>query len=174
MLGLREILDDPETVQREWRSGEYDAAIRAYYDRIWIYGDREVYDSVTEYGMVPDIAEKVRFTGYLSPTGTGAVDVANWSDTLEPRFPDEGPVDLCVVGGGRDDVPLAEAFLQCRVPGTGVLVTGPLMPAASRARTSPTSTFASSTSVPSLDVLPYPWPPRIPPPAKTQVQALGK
>ncbi len=134
VLGLREILDDPETVEREWSSGDYDATIRTYYDRIWIYGDRELYDPITEYGLLPEIAEKVRFTGYLSPPDAGADDVANWSDPLEPWSPVEGPVDLCVVGGGRDGVPLAEAFLQCRVPGTGVLVTGPLMPAASRAR----------------------------------------
>src|SRR5206468_3839451 len=35
--------------------------------------------------------------------------------------------------GGRDGLTLAEAFLRAKKPGTGVVVTGPLMPPESRA-----------------------------------------
>jgi len=42
------------------------------------------------------------------------------------------PINLCLVGGGRDGLALAEAFLRATKPGTGVVVTGPLMPAESR------------------------------------------
>ena len=147
VLGLREILDDPETVGREWSGGEYDTAIRAYYDRIWIYGDREVYDPIAEYGLTPDIAEKVRFTGYLNPRDAEDDTMAGGPDPLEAWCPGEGPMDLCVVGGGRDGLPLAEAFLQCRLPGTGVLVTGPLMPAASRKRLQKLATQRGSRRV---------------------------
>lgn len=132
VLGLREILDDPATVRAEWSDGGYEATIRAYYDRIWIYGDRDVYDTVSEYDLAPDIAGKARFTGYLNPLDGGRP--ATGGDPLEGLGHDGGPLDLCVVGGGRDGVPLAEAFLQCRLPGAGVLVTGPLMPAESRER----------------------------------------
>src|SRR2546428_263470 len=43
------------------------------------------------------------------------------------------PITLCLVGGGRDGLTLAEAFLRAKKPGTGVVVTGPLMPPESRA-----------------------------------------
>ena len=134
VLGLREILDDPAAVRAEWSDGDYEATIRAYYDRIWIYGDRDVYDTVSEYGFAPDIALKARFTGYLNPLDGDDGRPATGPDPLAGLCHDDGPLDLCVVGGGRDGVPLAEAFLQCRLPGAGVLVTGPLMPAENRQR----------------------------------------
>ncbi len=56
VLGLREILDDPETVRREWTIGDYDSTIREFYDRVWVYGDQKVYDAVREYRFAPDIA----------------------------------------------------------------------------------------------------------------------
>src|SRR5436853_88247 len=45
--------------------------------------------------------------------------------------------------------------------------------AESVARMSGISTLPSTTSLPLSLVLPYAWPPLIPPPAKTQVQAAG-
>src|SRR5439155_6645804 len=63
VLGLREILDDAEAVRREWDKGEYTSVIRAYYDRIWLYGGRNVYDAVREYVFAEDLARRVRFTG---------------------------------------------------------------------------------------------------------------
>ena len=65
ILGLREILDDPETVHREWRLAGNDAALRTYYDTIWIYGDPQVYDSIAEYGFAHEVVAKVQYTGYL-------------------------------------------------------------------------------------------------------------
>jgi predicted glycosyltransferase len=134
VLGLREILDSPDAVRQEWTDGKYEAAIRAYYDQIWIYGDRDVYDTVSEYDFAPDIAARTRYTGYLNPLDSDEDRPAGGPDPLAGLRHDDGPLDLCVVGGGRDGVPLAEAFLQCRLPGAGVLVTGPLMPAENRQR----------------------------------------
>jgi len=134
VLGLREILDDPAAVRAEWSDGDYEATIRAYYDQVWIYGDRDVYDTVSEYDFAPDIAARTRFTGYLNPLDSDEDRSATGPDLLAGLRLEDGPLDLCVVGGGRDGAPLAEAFLQCRLPGAGVLVTGPLMPAENRQR----------------------------------------
>jgi predicted glycosyltransferase len=138
VLGLREVLDDPQTVAREWRTGGYEAAIRRYYDRIWIYGDRGVYDAGAEYGFAPDIAAKVRYTGYLNPLEGWAG--ADHRTDADPQVLGElglpaGRLVLCVVGGGRDGVPLAEAFLRATLPPEtgGLLITGPLMPTAAQA-----------------------------------------
>jgi predicted glycosyltransferase len=131
VLGLREVLDDPPTVRREWEDGHYAAALRAYYDRIWVYGDPAVYDPVAEYSFPSDIADMTRYTGYLNPRHV--------RPPVEEAAPlgfdaSDGPVALCLVGGGADGVPLAEAFLRARFPGCGALVTGPLMPQAERLR----------------------------------------
>jgi predicted glycosyltransferase len=124
ILGLREILDDPEAVRREWSLGEYDATIRTFYDRIWVYGDPVVYDLAREYGLAPDIADLVRHTGYLNPLDA---DPTLASPARSAAASSGSPRTLCVVGGGRDGVPLAEAFLQARLPGPGELITGPRM-----------------------------------------------
>jgi len=65
VLGLLEVLDDPITVHHEWRPAANEEALRDYYDAVWVYGDPAVYDPVREYHFPPDVAAKVRYTGYL-------------------------------------------------------------------------------------------------------------
>src|SRR5262249_54735019 len=65
ILGLRDVLDDPITVCREWHAESSDDAVRHFYDEIWIYGDKRVYDQAREYGFASDLASKTRYTGYL-------------------------------------------------------------------------------------------------------------
>src|SRR5207249_3710258 len=104
VLGLREILDDAEAVRREWEEGDYTSAIRAFYDRIWVYGDRNVYDTVREYGFPEDIAQRVRFTGYLNPLDVADPEQEANRWLFDAVLPEGGsrPISLCLVGGGRD------------------------------------------------------------------------
>jgi predicted glycosyltransferase len=84
-----------------------------------------------EYEFPPELAAKVHFTGYL-----GHLPWRRTDDALAPReIPPSlaatpGRIVLCMVGGGQDGAPLAEAFAQSDLPlgTTGVLVTGPFMP----------------------------------------------
>lgn len=137
VLGLRDVLDDSESVSREWHEREYDDAIRSYYDRIWIYGDRSVFDPIKEYSFAPDIRALVRFSGYLNPfdeAANGGSVAQGSGDALYDAQIGDGSFILCVVGGGNDGYPLADAFLRSDLPRgmTGVLVTGPLMPQEAR------------------------------------------
>ncbi|PYO90817.1 MAG: glycosyltransferase [Gemmatimonadetes bacterium] len=134
VLGLREVLQDPETVRRTWSADGTVDAMRDYYDAIWIYGDPAVFDPVREYGVFDGVASKVRYTGYLDQrprleyAGSHAAQV---SANLPP-----GRLALCVVGGGVDGHPLAEAFVEAELPAdtTGIVVTGPYMPPEMRHR----------------------------------------
>src|SRR6266550_2705831 len=65
VLGLRDVLDEPATLQGEWARAQNQDAVRTYYDALWVYGDPAVYDPVREYAFAPDVAAKVRYTGYL-------------------------------------------------------------------------------------------------------------
>jgi predicted glycosyltransferase len=130
VLGLRDILDDPRTVQREWMDGALLEAIHDYYHAIWVYGDRQVYDQVAEYGYPADVEAKVRYTGYLARprrTNFSEIDGAELVPVLsgEPER-----LVLCMLGGGQDGSPLAEAFARVDFPERtcGVIVTGPFMP----------------------------------------------
>src|SRR5262249_45336345 len=65
VLGLRDVLDDPATVRREWSEAANDQAVRDHYHAVWVYGDPAVCDAVAEYAFPPEVAARVRYTGYL-------------------------------------------------------------------------------------------------------------
>jgi len=132
VLGMREVLYDPETVHRTWSDEANMDAIRDHYDAIWIYGDPAVYDPVREYSLPDHVAARARYTGYLDQRPRLEFAKAQ-ADALLASLP-PGRLALCLVGGGHDGGSLAEAFLQADLPPdtTGVLVTGPLMPGEKR------------------------------------------
>ncbi len=134
VLGLRDVLYDPETVRSTWANQSNLNAIRQYYDAVWIYGDPAVFDPVREYGLVDAVGTKVRYTGYLDQRARLEFAKAEAGPVLQSVPP--GKLALCVVGGGHDGRALAETFLQADLPThtTGVLVTGPLMPWEERRR----------------------------------------
>ena len=130
VLGLRDVLDTPAAVQRDWQRADSAAAIRRYYDAIWIYGDPAIYDIRAEYGLPADIVAKMHPLGYLDQRSRLPHTRATAHSSLESlHLPQENLV-LCLVGGGQDGVALATAFAQATFPAemTGVLLTGPFMP----------------------------------------------
>lgn len=134
VLGLRDVLQDPKTVDSNWSDQANGDAIRDYYDAIWIYGDPAVYDPVREYGIFDRVAEKVHYTGYLDQRPRLGFAGAQTAQMLA-NLP-SGKLAVCVVGGGQDGAALAEAFVRAELPvdTAGVLVTGPYMPANVRQR----------------------------------------
>jgi predicted glycosyltransferase len=129
VLGLRDVLDDPDRVRAEWDRAGALGVLRRSYHAIWVYGDPRVFDPAIEYDLPDDVRDMVRYSGYLDrhatrrPTGA---ELARRRRQLE--LPD-GRIALCVVGGGEDGDRLAEAFTRAEVPtGTcGVVVAGPFM-----------------------------------------------
>ncbi|HPV74715.1 MAG TPA: hypothetical protein PLX31_07460 [Gemmatimonadaceae bacterium] len=103
ILGLRDVLDEPEQVQREWtRSGNFDV-IRRHFEAIWVYGDAQVNDVAQEYGFPRDIASRVTYTGYLDQRGRSVADAA-----LHPRALSGA------IGAGDDAGPAASREHQAR------------------------------------------------------------
>jgi predicted glycosyltransferase len=129
VLGLRDILDEPAVVRRQWRQANNEQALRRYFDAVWIYGDPTVYDLVKAYRLPADIAAKVRYVGYLDPRQRLSVAAPG-----VPSTPDERPLALCLVGGGQDGAAVALAFSQATLPSgwRGIVVAGPLMPSGDR------------------------------------------
>jgi predicted glycosyltransferase len=132
VLGLRDVLDDPSAVAREWRRAHNERAIRDYYDAVWVYGDQALYDVAAECRFALPTRRKLSYLGYLDQRER----LRHWTaDALEDGLP-EGPFALCTVGGGQDGDRLAEAFALARAPlgVRRVIVSGPDMDAASRER----------------------------------------
>ena len=131
VLGLREILDEPEVAIAEWEAMGSSAAVTAYYDAVWVYGDRSVYDVVRAYRLPSQVAAKIRYTGYLG-RGRGDGTATRRAGTVPPQQ----PYVLCTVGGGQDGFDLAQTFVTTPLPAghLGILLTGPFMKDSQRQR----------------------------------------
>ncbi|MDQ2987098.1 MAG: glycosyl transferase family 28 [Armatimonadota bacterium] len=116
ILGLRDILDDAESTKQEWEANKFEALVADYFDDIWVYGDRNVFDVRKEYAFSQQLRERATYTGYLAPLPLCKSKV---SDNV-----------LCLVGGGQDGYDLAKAFSLADYGSAkrGVLITGPFMP----------------------------------------------
>ena len=136
ILGLRDVLDEPDAVRRDWRQEASEDAIREYFQAIWVYGDSRVYDLAKEYRLPRDIAARIRYTGYLDQKQRVEDPSPGDPDPLAVLGLPAERLLLCLVGGGQDGDRLAEAFSLAHLPhdAVGVIVTGPYMPADVHAR----------------------------------------
>lgn len=133
VLGLRDILDEPEAVKRQWAKADNEAAIERYFDEVWVYGDDRVCDQAEVYSFKPATVAKMRYLGYFDSRERLAATPIE--DALpEGVQPNLGKLVLGQVGGGEDGALLARAFAETQFPEGyyGVLVTGPYLPAALR------------------------------------------
>ncbi len=130
ILGLRDILDDPTSVHREWKRIANEEAIQTYYDAVWVYGDPAIYDLAQEYRFNPKTLAKLHYTGYLDQRSRlKFVDIDSVQALKSLNLPSERFV-LCLVGGGQDGARLAETFACAELPPgmSGIILTGPFMP----------------------------------------------
>jgi len=129
ILGLRDVLDEPWSVYRDWLRWKNEEAIRDNYDAIWVYGDPAIYNMIDEYRFPPVIASKIRFCGYLDQRKRTTLSGHDGTDPFESLSLPAGRLILCLLGGGQDGNVLAEAFSQAQLPPDccGVIVTGPFM-----------------------------------------------
>ncbi|MCP4821608.1 MAG: hypothetical protein GY883_20680 [Shimia sp.] len=65
VLGLRDVLDDPDTLAAEWeRKGALEAS-EQYYDECWVYGLQSIHDPMAGLEFSSAFRAKTHFTGYL-------------------------------------------------------------------------------------------------------------
>ena len=136
VLGLRDVLEEPATVKQDWKRWQSAEAIRSYFDAVWVYGDPAVYDLSTECGFPASVSAKVTYTGYLDTRCRLDCEPTPVAELLQTLGLGARPLVLCLVGGGQDGAPLAEAFLRAPLPKEtiGLVVAGPYMPAEDRQR----------------------------------------
>jgi predicted glycosyltransferase len=134
VLGLRDIMDEPGSLEQEWRRKRVLPALERFYDHIWVYGLRQIYDPVRAYHFPAAVAAKTVFTGYLRR-----------EPQPEPQLPaalgeilDRRPFLLVTPGGGGDGAELVDTALSAyerfngRLPWPALIVYGPFLPARQR------------------------------------------
>ena len=136
ILGLRDVVDEPGWVRNAWaRDGSYQL-LDEVYDRILVYGAREIYDLVGQYDFSPAAAAKTRFVGYL-PRERGARTPAEIRAELSVGAE---RLLLVMAGGGGDGYELLRAVVEAIGLASNtpqfqcLLVGGPLMPPDDRRR----------------------------------------
>jgi predicted glycosyltransferase len=138
VLGLRDILDEPEQVRQRWHSDKIYDLIRKYYDSIFIYGDETIYPSAQHYGLGEHVCADVHYLGYIgSKTNklNGSVQhVAHSLQEVSLRRTPGAKLMVVIGGGGHDAYPMMSSVMRGLIslntatrPDT-VFITGPLMP----------------------------------------------
>jgi predicted glycosyltransferase len=132
VLGLRDIMDEPALLSREWAQKKVMPALRDLYDEIWVYGLKEIADPLAGLECPPEVEAKMTHTGYIRRT-LPQVDRAQ-----EPPFGGE-PFILVTVGGGGDGESVVDWVLSAyeydaHIPYNAIVALGPFMsPARQRA-----------------------------------------
>jgi predicted glycosyltransferase len=132
ILGLRDIMDDAETVKKDWQEkGVYDL-LDELYSEIWVYGNQAFYDPIVEYDIHASISGKMHFTGYI-PRKVPNREAAR---KLKKELGAANGEKLVAVttGGGGDGYTVMHTYLSMleSLPNSAafksVLITGPFMP----------------------------------------------
>jgi predicted glycosyltransferase len=100
VLGMRDILDEPERTRRNLRSNHSFEIIEQFFDEVWIYGSQSIFDTVREYGFPERVASITHFCGYLK------------RPTTPPSRKGGPPHVLITTGGGGDGSQMIEAYLE--------------------------------------------------------------
>lgn len=127
VLGLRDVMDDPVLLAREWRRKNPLPALRELYDDIWVYGLPQICNPLAGINLPEAIKAKMTYTGYLRrklPQTTG-------QSVTSARSFDE-PYLLVTTGGGGDGEQLVHRVLRAYevdpdIPYPALLVFGPFM-----------------------------------------------
>ena len=126
VLGLRDILDDPERTRSQWAAKGIDRLMADFYDEVLIYGDGTIFDSASVYRLGAAFGDRVQYCGYV--TGTAPIGAGS-------HPPRQAPTIVVSGGGGRDACPMMDAVIAglVRLPESfrvnTTLIAGPLMDA---------------------------------------------
>ncbi len=128
VLGLRDILDDPEVTRSQWDRWQVYETIDTLYDNVLVYGSRSLFDTAAVYGLEERVSTPLSYCGYVCASGVAA---AGARDVLAGE-PPAAPI-VVTAGGGADGQPILSTVIDAlrRLPRDEVdgslVVTGPFM-----------------------------------------------
>jgi predicted glycosyltransferase len=125
ILGLRDVMDDPELLESEWERKKVLPALTTYYDDLWIYGLPQICDPLEGIDLPASVRKKMTYTGYLRR------QLPKTQSTLVLEKID-APYVLVTVGGGGDGEEIIDWVLRAYesdagLPHPALLVLGPFM-----------------------------------------------
>ena len=124
VLGLRDVMDGPEQLAREWAARDQLARMEALYDEIWVYGPETFWNPLAGLPVSEKLAARIRYTGFLRRHAGRPADL--------PASFDPDTV-LVTAGGGGDGLAVMNAVMAAHEHDATLtrpilLVPGPFMP----------------------------------------------
>ena len=126
VLGLRDVMDDPEALESEWERKQVVPALAEYYDEIWVYGLPQICDPLAGLAVPRSVRERMTYTGYLARTAGELQLTPEILGIIDREFL------LVTPGGGGDGEALIDLVLSAYesdrdIPYPALLVFGPFM-----------------------------------------------
>ncbi|NOC93118.1 hypothetical protein GS614_14430 [Ruegeria sp. HKCCD6604] len=120
VLGLRDVLDEPEVLAAEWARKEAVEATERFYHEIWVYGLQSIYDPTKGLPLSAAAQSRIHWTGYLR------------RDLGPVGEPPQQPYILITPGGGGDGKAMVNLVLSAyekdpNLSPRAVLVYGPFL-----------------------------------------------
>lgn len=100
VLGLRDVLDEPEVLATEWERKGAIEATEAFYDETWVYGVKSIYDPTRGLPLSDAARSRMYWTGYLR------------REIIDPADVPDTPYVLVTPGGGGDGQAMVDLVLQ--------------------------------------------------------------
>ena len=131
VLGLRDVMDDRESLHKEWDKKKVWPALEELYDEFWVYGSEGMGNPLQGLPVSQKVRAKTVFTGYLRR------ELPKRHERGKLRIPNK-PYILVTPGGGGDGIEMVDWVLRAYettkdqpLP-RAVFVLGPFMPIAER------------------------------------------
>lgn len=131
VLGLRDVMDSPELLKKEWSKQSMLAKIDNYYDSAWIYGPEHFWNPLEGLDVTESLKSKISYVGFLERESNSAA--SSESHSLPDKY------ILVTAGGGGDGITIMEQVLAAReydpqIDFPVVMVLGPFMKLENRDR----------------------------------------
>lgn len=128
VLGLREVMDAPDLLAKEWEPRDVLRKIGLFYDMIWVYGPKDFYDPLTGFDVSPAIKGRMSYVGFLE---------RSVPQMAFPHNEPGGDYILVTTGGGGDGSDLIHNVLEAyrhdpTLTHRALVVLGPFMPVRKR------------------------------------------
>ncbi|MFK8253193.1 glycosyltransferase family protein [Ancylobacter terrae] len=131
IIGIRDVLDDPESLRGEWHDKGAIRTLTDHYDDVLVYGPEPFYRPLDGIPMPADMRSRIVYTGYLRRSVPGGVATMRY-----PRAT-KGPFILVTTGGGADGAGLIDWVISAyeadpTIPLPAVIVFGPFLSSTQR------------------------------------------
>lgn len=135
VLGLRDVLDDPERVYKTWQEQQIPQYLERFYDVIMVYGLPEIVDIGTAYQLPAALCKKIQYCGYIPRDQSTQQSLI----IRQQLCSQQEKLILVTIGGGGDGAHILQTYLAAmQLPAApkdiiSVLVTGPYIAESDRA-----------------------------------------